>query len=457
MFFLQKKEKEKTKKEEKQKEEKNKKNKKRKKKQEKQKEEKNKKRKKTKKGKKKKRKQKERRREKTREKMSLYDSTNNTETLEEKKNASKQNETKKLSSFLQSVRNGLFTLIKFTILSCIVLYCSHLAKQEILPLDLEKYPFQPGSTQEDTVPAAKQNTNEKDTILGNTFTIEFIAQQKNTLLDFLRGKKNKTTTTNTDEKQNVVSEFLTKQFISVIFYNLQAFMVFFQFLADWNEILVMIVGPILFVLFLGFLSLFGAVFFVYYYFLNISILTKNNSLFLNILFPFLFICILICCFLGVFIIQFLGILYSLATLLCYQCTLKNNRSSNTDEAKEQNILRFFVRFVFHFQNLFMAVIGILVSSSAYSNLGITEAIASIGILIMIASGMLGIQMFQNPSRSQSNNMQGGGGSGGMNKNKNKNINEYYSTRKRNGSLINKFSEPKEFNRMLKEFYSLVKK
>jgi len=377
--------------------------------------------------------------------MATENSTD-TETLDEKKQNLSDKKKKDIPTFFIDVAYSILSLLVFTFFSSYILYCSHLAKQKIVPDDLDAYPYKPGAEKQTNSPASVVGEENKQ-ILGDFYSIDFPMEQANPLLDFLHAEK---------EKGNVVSKFVFKQLICTAFYNLQAFMFFFQFLQGWNENLIIILGPILFAFFVAFLFIFGSVLFVYYYFMNMSILTQNTSTILNILFPCLFICFLVCCFFIVFVFQIGAVVYVFAMTLCF--------TSNFNNRENQSMLNFFTLFVYHFQNLFMVAVGVIVTSTANADLGVTETIASIGILIMIASGMLGIQMFQNPPKKkvseieltsvpqqkqqQEQQQQGGGGGfwGNQRQSKRMTASKYQKKQSFN---------PEKFKRMLKEFHSMV--
>jgi hypothetical protein len=429
-------------------------------------------------------------------------SSDSTSAIDDKKENAQQEKTKNnIPEFWKCVKSNLKTLAKYILLSCAVLYCSRLAGQNILPLDLKKYPFaSEDNNKTDKTDETSPEMPEKEPILGNYYTIQFLAQQENTLLDFLRGdKKDKNETpkpsenedgSGSSEEKNVVSEFLSKQFISLIFYNLQALMVFFEFLSRWNENLVVILGPFFFMAFFSAMVFVGCVFFVYYYFVNFSVFSDMDAeWYVKYSVMALFVLLLICLCFVVFILQIIGLVYAMVTILTYKCCIRKKGDDSpciTEEedkttgkmvkVENSNVLSLLFVFVTHYQNLIMSFISILVTRCAYNYLGVTEAIASAGVVLMISSGMLGIDMFQNPKKNNSNNKKGGenvepsapptqsdpveasaptlpdskpieeqGQQGGAA------LKMQRQTHKKNQSM-KKYMQPKQFNRFLKQLY-----
>ena len=429
-------------------------------------------------------------------------SSDSTSAIDDKKENAQQEKTKNnIPEFWKCVKSNLKTLAKYILLSCAVLYCSRLAGQNILPLDLKKYPFAPENGTDKTDETDKKpEMPAKEPILGNYYTIQFLAQQENTLLDFLRGdKKDKNKKTNvpkeaededesgSSEEKNVVSQFLSKQFISLIFYNLQALMVFFEFLSRWNENLVVILGPFFFMAFFSAMVFVGCVFFVYYYFVNFSVFKEMDAeWYVKYSIMALFVLLLICLCMVVFILQIIGLVYAMVTILTYKCCIRKKGDDSPCITEEQdkttgemvkvensNVLSLLFVFVTHYQNLIMSLISIMVTRCAYNYLGVTEAIASAGVVLMISSGMLGIDMFQNPKKNNSNSKKGGenvepsapptptpsdsveeasappppsdGQQGGAV------LKMQRQTHKKNQSM-KKYMQPKQFNRFLKQLY-----
>ena len=149
-------------------------------------------------------------------------------------------------------------------IGCLVLYGSKVGQSNILPTNINCFPYT------DDIPDIKE-------ILINIFTknkqsmkIKFPPDSKNALLDIFREYKNESS-----------SHFLANYFISIIesllSFNFSSFNFMLNGMNSIPESVILLLGPILFPIFLSFLFITDCFYFIYLWFSEMSWFFKENQ------------------------------------------------------------------------------------------------------------------------------------------------------------------------------------
>lgn len=172
-------------------------------------------------------------------------------------------------TFLISILLTLIIVIGYFIFSSIVLYECKLAQSNILPTILECYPYT-----SDNIDIEKINTNifVTNTDPPNSSKLSFPydkANSKNIILDMFR-----------KYKEHPRSSFLTNYVIAIleglINHSNNALTIFFNFLNTLPEIVIVTIGPVLSLIYFGFVQIMGLFVFIYYYFSEMKWFFKEN-------------------------------------------------------------------------------------------------------------------------------------------------------------------------------------
>jgi hypothetical protein len=329
---------------------------------------------------------------------------NDTQALEKKKQettnstSSSTQTAGNIGKFLISVLISIIIIVGYFCLSSIVLYECKLAQSNILPTNLECYPYT------DIYPKIEK-------VLTNIFVTNTDPQEsvkmsfpydkdnlKNTFLDMFR-----------KYKEQPKSSFLLNYVISIleglINYSNNALTIFFNLLNGMPEIAIILIGPIISLFYFGLVSIFGIFAFIYHYFSAMTWFFKENtntnnnskpvwkdvnmlepvnyasSLFLVFLFFILFWVLLVIGIPALPVIIFYACLFS---SLGYKCEINNSKAT---------ILTIISNCFKQYKVFIMILITLFVILSAFSNLGVVSGLFSILTVLLIYFNIIPMNIY----------------------------------------------------------------
>lgn len=327
---------------------------------------------------------------------------NDTENLDKKKQStttSKNTSTSNIIVYLKSVLHTIVLLIIYFILGAIVLYECKLAQSNILPTDLECYPYT------ETYPEIQKiftnifvtNTDPQESV-----KLSFPYDKYNSkygILDMFRKYK---------EKHD--SNFLVNYFILIleglIGYSNNALSAFYNFLNGTPEIFIVLFGPIISLFYFSLVPFFGLFVLIYYYFYamkwffkenaNTSSTGKPNWKEVNLLDPFRYFSSYFLVF--VFFILFWVLLFTFMPLIpfiiffiCLFSSFGYKGEINNDKVSLSHI----IKNIFKYYKLTIVIIfTIFIVLSAFSNLGTTAGVFSILVVVLMYFNIIPIKLFE---------------------------------------------------------------
>lgn len=207
--------------------------------------------------------------------MAKTNINNDTEQLDKKKlttgggTTANQN-IKNIWKYLLSVFVIILTVVGYFIFSSIILYECKLAQSNIVPTNLECYPYTENYPE---IQKIFTNIFLTNTEPQNSVKLSFPYDKynsKNILLDMFRKYKEQ-------PKSNFFINYIISILEGLINYSNNALVTFFNFLNRMPEILIIILGPILSAIYFSLSPLIGIFVFVYYYFFEMKWFFKENT------------------------------------------------------------------------------------------------------------------------------------------------------------------------------------
>lgn len=332
-------------------------------------------------------------------------SNSDTQQLDEKKsqtnssNSSSNKGIQNIGKFLLSVFYTILLIVGYYIFGSIILYECKLAQSNILPTNLECYPYT------DNYPKIQK-------ILTNIFITNTDPQEsvkfgfpydktnsKNMIIDAFR-----------KYKENPKSNFLINYFIaileSLINYSNNALTVFFNVLNTLPEILIIILGPIISSLYFGLVPIIGIFVFIYHYFSEMKWFFKENTNTnsngkpnwndITLLEPIGYGVAVFLAFM--FFILFWILLFTVAPLMIimifYICLFMTFGYVGEIDNKKATILTIIKDVFKYYKGTISIVFSIMIIITAFSNLGTLPGVFSILTVLLIYFNFIPIHMFE---------------------------------------------------------------
>jgi len=331
-------------------------------------------------------------------------SNSDTQQLDEKKsqtnssNSSSNKGIQNIGKFLLSVFYTILLIVGYYIFGSIILYECKLAQSNILPTNLECYPYT------DNYPKIQK-------ILTNIFITNTDPQEsvkfgfpydktnsKNMIIDAFR-----------KYKENPKSNFLINYFIAIleglINYSNNALTVFFNVLNTLPEILIIILGPIISSLYFGLVPIIGIFVFIYHYFSEMKWFFKENTNTnsngkpnwndITLLEPIGYGVAVFLAFM--FFILFWILLFTVAPLMIimifYICLFMTFGYVGEIDNKKATILTIIKDVFKYYKGIISIVFSIMIIITAFSNLGTVPGVFSILTVLLIYFNFIPIHMF----------------------------------------------------------------
>ena len=327
---------------------------------------------------------------------------NDTPEIDEKKNKKSKNTNTNLSNigiFFINILIIILIIIGYFLFSSFILYTCKLAQSNIIPTNMDCYPFK------ETKPQLQEiwtnifitNTDPQESVKLN-FPYNS-ANSKSFLLDAFRNYKY------SSQSNNVLNYFISI-LEGLINYNNNAINLFLNMLNNLPEILIVLFGPIIYSTYLSFVTFFGFFVSVYYYFSSMSWFFKTNAndndknttkRDVTLLEPikYGFAVFLIFVFFIVFwLLLFTGCLTLLPIIILFICLFSTFGYVSKTNTKDVNILYIAKEFFKNYKVMLSIIISFFVIISAFANIGITPGIFSILTIILIYFGIIPLGMFQ---------------------------------------------------------------
>jgi hypothetical protein len=328
----------------------------------------------------------------------MSDTTN---TIDEKKEESTNTSgglTKNIGNFLKSVFSVIILIVIYFMLGGLVLYGCKIGQSNILPTEANCYPYTNTKLNIDNIPI-NIFTTFTDPQLSMKINFPYNkANSSNMILDMFRNYK---------EEPN--SNFLANYFISIIEsllqFNYSSFNFILNTLNNLPEVVIVLLGPILFSIAMSFIFLFDHLYLIYLWFANMGWFFKQNTnndvnqkpiwndvniiqpidyafaVGLVVLFFILFWVLLI----GLPVLPFITICLSIFTGLSYTGVMNNKTTTCLTVIKD---------LFKYYKVTIMSIFSFFVIISAFSNLGTIPGVFSILVLILIYWGIISIDVFK---------------------------------------------------------------
>lgn len=336
--------------------------------------------------------------------MVAKDLNKNTEQLDKKKlqndSGTQTNKTiKNIWKYILSVFVTILIVIGYFIFSSIILYECKLAQSNIVPTNLECYPY-------------TENYPEIQKIFTNIFVSNTEPQtsvklnfpydkpnSKNMLLDMFR-----------KYKENPKSNFLINYFISIleglINYSNNALVTFFNFLNKMPEVLIIILGPILSGIYFILSPVIGIFVFIYYYFLEMKWLFKENTnsnendkpiwTDVNLFEPVNYGVALFLVF--IFFIIFWILIFTVTPILSfvifYMCFFMTFSYKGEIDNKKATVFTIIQETFKHYKVTLTTILSIMIILNTISNLGILPGVFAIITVILIYFKFIPMNIFE---------------------------------------------------------------
>ena len=328
---------------------------------------------------------------------------NDTPTIDEKK---LKKQLKKSSKNLSNI--GLFFINMFIIIliiigyflfSSFILYTCKLAQSNIIPTNMDCYPFK------ETKPQLQEiwtnifitNTDPQESVKLN-FPYNS-TNSKSFLLDAFRNYKY------SSQSNNVLNYFISI-LEGLINYNNNAINAFLNMLNNLPEILIVLFGPVIYSTYLALVSFIGFFVGIYYYFSSMSWFFKTNASNsdstatkrdVTLLEPIQYgfaVFLLFVFFIVFWLLLFTGCITLLPIIILFICLFSTFGYVSKTNTKDVNILYIAKEFFKNYKVMLSIIISFFVIISAFANIGITPGIFSILTIILIYFGIIPLGMFQ---------------------------------------------------------------
>lgn len=306
---------------------------------------------------------------------------------------------KNVWSFLISVITIIFIIIGYVIFSSIVLYECKLAQSNIVPTILECYPYT-----NNNLDIEKVNTNIfiTNTEPPNSSKINFPYDKfnsSNSILEMFR-----------KYKEQPRSSFLINYIISIlenlINYNNNALTIFFNFLNQLPEILIVTIGPVISLIYFGLVQIMGLFMFIFYYFSEMkwffkeNVNTDSNSKpewnDVGITDPLKAgtALLLVFCFFILFWILTFTLSPVLVIFIFYMCLFMTFGYKFEFNNKNATLLTIIKETFKHFKATISTVVSILIILTTFTNLGTISGVISLITILLIYFKMININIFE---------------------------------------------------------------
>lgn len=328
--------------------------------------------------------------------------TSDTSAIDEKKNATNSNSetaSSMIINFLISILIILIIVISYVSFGGIVLYLCKLAQSNILPTNVEAFPY----------------TNDKSTIqevTSNVFTTFSDPQMSmkmnfqydkynasNTVLDILREYKN-------EPNSNFMANYFISIIESLISFNYSSLNIILNLLNGAPELIILLFGPIIISIASVFIFLMNIFYFMYLWFSNFGWLFTENanqtktggprwqnvtilepinywiSIFLVILFFILFWVVVI---FALPVLPFVTMCWCIFSSLGYSIKIDGHTGT---------ILLLIKKLFNNYKISIMSILSFFVILSTFSNLGVIPGVFSILTLLLIIFGVFSIGIFK---------------------------------------------------------------
>jgi hypothetical protein len=337
--------------------------------------------------------------------MSNTNTNNDTLELDKKKETNNSSSTSanksfgNISSFLVSVLITVLLIVGYFIIGSIVLYECKLAQSNILPTSLECYPYT------ETLPEIQK-------VLTNIFITNTEPQEsvklsfpfdkynsKNVILDMFRKYKEQ-------PKSNFLINYIIAILEGLINYSNNALTSFYNLLNGAPEMLIILFGPILSVIYFGLAPIIGIFVFIYYYFIEMKWFFKENTNTnvnskpvwsdVNLFETTSYASALFLVF--VFFILFWILLFTLTPMLSigifYTCLLMSFGYKGEIDNKKTSIFTIMQEMFKHYKVTMTSVFSIMIIISAFSNLGAISGVFSMLTVLLIYFNFIPINIFE---------------------------------------------------------------
>jgi len=332
--------------------------------------------------------------------------TNDTQNLDQKqqqKNNTASSTTSQnmgsIGTYLSSIITTVVTILIYFIFGAITLYECKLAQSNILPTDLDCFPY-------------TENQLEIQKIVTNIFITNTDPQEsvklsfpydkhnaKNMLLDMFRKYK---------EKPN--SNFFMNYFISIleglISYSNNALTGYYNLLNGTPEMFIVLLGPIISLFYFCVVPFIGLFVTIYYYFSSMSWFFKENTNTsstgeakwsdVNLLDPFryggaFFLVFVFFILFWVLLFTFMPLFPFIVFYMCVFLTFGYKGEINNDKVSLGHIIKNIFK---HYKLTIMVILTIFIVLSAFSNLGTTAGVFSILTVVLIYFNIIPIKIFE---------------------------------------------------------------
>jgi hypothetical protein len=336
--------------------------------------------------------------------MAKTNINNDTEELDKKKNTSdtgtKSNDNiKNIWKYLLSVFITILLVVGYFIFSSIILYECKLAQSNIVPTNLECYPY-------------TENYPEIQKIFTNIFITNTEPQNsvklgfpydkynsKNILLDMFRKYKEQ-------PKSNFFINYIIAILEGLINYSNNALVTFFNLLNKMPELLIIILGPILSVIYFSLSPLIGIFIFIYYYFFEMKWFFKENTntnsnakpiwndvnLFETTKYGIAWLIVFI------FFILFWILLFTVAPILSiaifYMCLFMTFGYKGEIDTKKATVFTIIQETFKHYKVTLTTILTVMISLNAFVNLGILPGVFAIVTVMLIYFKFIPINIFE---------------------------------------------------------------
>ena len=337
--------------------------------------------------------------------MANTNTNNDTLELDKKKetnnssSSSANKSIKNIGSFLLSVLITVLLIVGYFIIGSIVLYECKLAQSNILPTSLECYPYTETSPEIQKVLTNIFITNtEPQESVKLSFPFDKY-NSKNVILDMFRKYKEQ-------PKSNFLINYIISILEGLINYSNNALSSFFNLLNGAPELLIILFGPILSVIYFGLAPIIGFVVFIYYYFSGMKWFFKENTNTnvnskpvwsdVNLLEPVNYGIALFLVF--VFFILFWILLFTVTPVLSigifYMCLLMSFGYKGEIDNKKASIFTIMQEIFKHYKVTMTTVFTIMIIISAFSNLGAVSGVFSMLTVLLIYFNFIPINIFE---------------------------------------------------------------
>ena len=328
--------------------------------------------------------------------------TSDTSAIDEKKNTTNSNGdsvTSMVINFLKSIIITLIIVICYFSFGGIVLYGCKLAQSNILPTNIEAFPY---TNDKANIQPVTSNifTTFTDPPMSMKMNFQYDKYNaSNTILDLLREYKN-------EPNSNFMANYFISIFESLISFNYSSLNIILNFLNGAPEPIILLFGPIIISIASVFIFLMNIFYFMYLWFSNFGWLFTENvnekktggpiwqnvtllepinywiSIFLVILFFILFWVVII---FALPVLPFVTMGWCIFSSLGY--SIKIDGHTGTILLLIKNLFK-------HYKISIMSILSFFVILSAFSNLGTIPGVFSIITLLLIIFGVFTIGMFK---------------------------------------------------------------